>query len=169
MVCVVDPTSGTGIRMQPAVYMIESGDTLVTVGGNRVPLNNAIGNVMVARNADWYVRGQPLVMEVGPDRVEFISYGSARQVTSNDLEFVGRVNGYPVYIEAAAAAEVRDELGDLRDARQRNDLGDILEEESELNAELAKVQYWYVPLQPSGCVFQPLQRSLPVIKKDQQN
>lgn len=165
MVCVVDPTSGTGIRMQPAVRMIQSGDTLVVQGGQRLALRNVVGNVRVARNANWYVAGEPLVMEVGRDRVEFIPYGSARMVQADELTFVGNVNGFPVYIEAAEAADVRDALNSLRDARMTGNLGQILADERVLHNELADVLYWYVPLSATDCVFQPLQRSLPVIKK----
>jgi hypothetical protein len=165
MVCVVDPTSGTGVRMQPAIRMIQSGDTLVMQGGQRVALRNVVGNVRVARNANWYVAGEPLVMEVGPDRVEFIPYGSARQVEVDELTFVGNVNGFPVYIESGEAADVRDALASLRDARMSGDLGEILAEERDVHDELADVQFWYVPLNATDCVFQPLQRSLPVIKK----
>jgi len=165
MVCVVDPTTGTGVRMQPAIRMIQSGDTLVMQGGQRVALRNAFANVRVARNANWYVAGEPLVMEVGPDRVEFIPYGSAMVVEANQLTFVGNVNGYPVYVESDEAADVRQALNSLRDARMTGDLGDILAEERDLHDEMADILYWYVPLSATDCVFQPLQRSLPVIKK----
>jgi hypothetical protein len=76
-VCVIDPTAPGGIRMQAAT-LIEGRDTVITVGGSDRPFRESVGNVMVASNADWYVRGQPLAMTIGTQKVEFATYGSAR-------------------------------------------------------------------------------------------
>src|SRR5690606_19666660 len=87
-VCVVDPTAPGGLRMQSAT-LIEGRDTVVTIGGTDRPLRESVGNVMVASNADWYVRGQPLTMRVGNETVEFATYGSARVIEASDLAFLG--------------------------------------------------------------------------------
>ena len=68
--CVVDPTVPAGLRMQSAYYRPATRDTVVMMNGARVPLSNAVGSVMVVRDADWYVRGEPLVMTVGTERFD---------------------------------------------------------------------------------------------------
>jgi hypothetical protein len=162
-VCVVDPTAPGGIRMQSAT-LIEGRDTVVMVGGTERPLRESVGNVMVASNADWYVRGQPLIMRVGNQNVEFATYGSARVIEGNDLAFLGTVNGTPVYADRDEVAEVIEELNELNRARAGTDLGQILEENRELRDELDDVSVVYVPLYATGCVFQGVQRQEEVRK-----
>lgn len=162
-VCVVDPTAPGGLRMQPA-YLIEGRDTVVTVGGVDRPLRESVGNVMVASNADWYVRGQPLTMRIGNENVEFATYGSARVIESDDLAFLGTINGTPVYADRNEVAEVIDELNELNRARAGADLGQILEENRELRDELDDIRVVYVPLYATGCVFQGVQRQEEVRK-----
>src|SRR5687767_9546763 len=86
-VCVVDPTAPGGIRMQTAVFIPSRGDTLIDVNGQRTLLRNAIGNVMVASNADWYVRGQPLEMTIGTEKVQFVTTQSPRMIEASNLAF----------------------------------------------------------------------------------
>ncbi len=162
-VCVVDPTAPGGLRMQSAT-LIEGRDTVVTIGGTDRPLRESVGNVMVASNADWYVRGQPLTMRVGGETVEFATYGSARVIEASDLAFLGTVNGVPVYADRDEVADVIDELNELNRARAGTDLGQILEENRELRDELDDVSVVYVPMYATGCVFQGVQRQEEVRK-----
>ena len=156
-VCVIDPTQPGGIRMQSATYRVSQGDTVVTVNGNRVALNTTIGNVMVARNADWYVRGEPLTITIGKDKLQYMTYQGAQQIDSNRLSYVGMVNGYPVYADRNEVADINSALADLRAANASRDLGEILEQRKDLRDELDDVKLLYVPLQPTGCVFQTVQ------------
>jgi hypothetical protein len=163
-VCVIDPTVNGGIRSERAVFLPASGDTMFTVNGQRVLMRNAIGNVMVASNADWYVRGQPLAMTVGGERIEFVTTGTPRMVEGSDLAFLGTINGLPVYADRDDVADVREELAELNRAQRGTDLAKILEEHKELREQLEDVSLVYVPLQPTGCVFQAVQRQEQVRK-----
>lgn len=166
-ICVIDPTAPGGIRMQTATRIMSGpsmGDTLVMVSGQRVPFRTSIGNVMVASNADWYVRGQPLSVTVSGDKVEWVTYGSSQMVESGELAFLGTVNGIPVYADKDDVADIRDELNDLNRAQRGADLGRIMSEHKDLREELSKVKVVYVPLQATGCVFQPLNLQEPVRK-----
>jgi hypothetical protein len=162
-VCVIDPTAPGGIRMQTAT-LIESRDTVITVNGTDRPLRDAIGNVMVASNADWYVRGQPLTMNIGTQKVEFATYGSARTIESSELSFLGTVNGVPVYADRDEVQDVIEELNELNAAQRGTDLGKILEENKDLRQDLEDVKVVYVPLYSTGCVFQGVQRQEEVRK-----
>ena len=149
--------------MQTAT-VIEGRDTVITVGGTDRPFRESVGNVMVATNADWYVQGQPLTMKVGTNNVEFTTYGSPRMVEATDLAYMGTINGYPVYADRDDVADVIDELNELNRARAGTDLGQILEEQRELNDELDDVKVLYVPMTATGCVFQAVQRQEEVRK-----
>jgi hypothetical protein len=162
-VCVIDPTTAGGIRMQSAT-LIEGRDTVISVNGSDRPLRDAVGNVMVASNADWYVRGQPLTMNIGTQKVEFATYGSARTIDSSELSFLGTVNGVPVYADRDEVQDVIEELNELNNAQRGTDLGKILEEHKDLRQDLEDVKVVYVPLYSTGCVFQGVQRQEEVRK-----
>ncbi|MGH7445064.1 MAG: outer membrane beta-barrel protein [Longimicrobiales bacterium] len=164
MVCVVDPTADNGLRMQQATYLVDAGDTVVTVNGERQPLSSAVGNVVVAGNQPWYVSGAPLTVNVGATSYEYLTYQGAVRIESDRLTYLGTVNGLPVYADRDQVADVRDQLADARSAQATGDLEDILEEEEDLREAVDALQVVYVPLQPTGCVFQPLQRQQQVRK-----
>jgi hypothetical protein len=166
-ICVVDPTAPGGIRWQTATFYPTRGDTMVSVNGQNVLLRNAVGNVMVASNADWYIRAQPLTMTVGTEKVEFVTTGSARlfdQTEAGELSFLGTINGMAVYADKDDVKDVIGELNDIRRAQNNNDLAKILGEQKDLRDELEDVKVLYVPLQPTGCVFQAVQRQEAVRK-----
>ena len=153
-----------GFRMVSATYMPDTRDTLVTVNGNRVELSTTTGNVVVASNADWFVRGEPLAIGTGNTRMEFVTFGTSRLIEGEDLAYLGTVRGVPVYADRDEVAEVMEDLAELRQAEHGTDLEQILEEQREVRDELDDLGMLYVPLQPTGCVFQPLQRSQEVRK-----
>jgi hypothetical protein len=155
-VCVIDPSAPGGIRMQSAT-LVASRDTVITVSGVDQPLSSSIGNVMVASNADWYVRGQPLTITIGNQKLEYATYGSSRVVEATDLSFLGTVNGVPVYADKTEVADVITELDELNKAQTGRDLGQILEENRELRDEVDDVKVLYVPMNATGCVFQAVQ------------
>lgn len=152
-VCVVDPTAPGGLRMQTMTYRIQQRDTVI----NDQPYRSALGNVMVARNADWYVRGQPLVITMGNERIEYTVYQGAVTIEPAKLSYLGTVNGYPVYADRDEVADVMDALNSVRRAEARRDLGEILAERRDLRDELEDVKFLYVPLEPANCIFQPVQ------------
>jgi opacity protein-like surface antigen len=163
-VCVIDPTVPNGLRMQNAYYRPATRDTVVMVNGQRVPLHNAVGSVMVVRDADWYVRGAPLVLNVGNERFEYVAYQGARRIEADDLAYLGTINGYPVYADRDEVADVMDAIADARTAERSGDLSRILDERDDLRDEINDVEYLYVPVEPTGCVFQTLQPVAPVQK-----
>lgn len=162
-VCVIDPTAPGGIRMQSA-FVVEGRDTVITVSGSDRPFRESVGNVMVASNADWYVRGQPLSMTVGTQKVEFATYQQPRVVDAGDVAFLGTVNGVPVYADKDDVQDVIEELNELNRAQRGTDLGKLLEEHKDLREDLEDVKVIYVPLYASGCVFQAVQRQEEVRK-----
>ncbi len=153
-VCVVDPTQPNGLRMQNAIFLPATGDTMVMVNGNRVRIGTTVGNVMVVRNADWYVRGEPLTINIGKNKMQYGTDQGARMIESGQLSYLGMVNGYPVYADRDEVADINNALGELRRANANRDLGDILDERKDLRDELDDVKLVYVPLQSTGCVFQ---------------
>lgn len=166
-VCVIDPTSDTGVRMVQAIYLIDAGDTVVVQGTRRVALRSTTGNVVVAPDASWYVAGEPLVFLETPDsRTEFVSYGGARVIPSGSLAYLGTQNGIAVYADADDVADVNEQWRELRNANRTGDIDDILEQRAELVEEFDEIEFVYVPMDPIGCVFQALQRVEAVIKAD---
>ncbi|MGH7474990.1 MAG: outer membrane beta-barrel protein [Longimicrobiales bacterium] len=158
-VCVVDPTTGEfGIRTVSAVYVPSTGDTLVVVNGQRRPLSGTVGTIMLAPQADWYIAGSPMTLTVGRTEAEFVTVGGARQISANDLAYLGNVNGLPVYASRNDVTDLREELADLREARNTNDLEEIFEEEEDVREEFDELDIVYVPLRATDCVFQGLQR-----------
>jgi hypothetical protein len=158
MVCVIDPAAPGGIRMVQAAFRPATRDTVVTVDGQRVALRTTIGTVPTAAGADWFVQGRPLAVMTTPQRVEFVTYGTARMVESSDLTFLGTVNGVPVYGDRTQVAALGTELADLHRTQATTDLGTLLATRTQLRQRVAGVDILYVPMQPTGCVFQPVQR-----------
>lgn len=156
-VCVVDPTATNGLRVQNAIFLPETGDTMVVVNGERVAFRNNVGTVMLARDADWYIRGQPLVMTVGTNKIEYLTYQGARQIDAGQLSFLGTINGYPVYADRGEVADIVVPLETLRAERPNTDLGVLLADRRELRTRVEGVKFLYVPLESTGCVFQTVQ------------
>lgn len=156
-VCVIDPTSPNGIRMQNALFLHATNDTVVEVNGNRVPLRQSVGTIQVAKTADWYVRGEPLTLKVGQHQLQYLTYQGATQIPSDQLTFLGTINGYPVYANKAEVADLEADLAELRTAQNTNDLADVLDERNDVRGELEDIKLLYVPLEPTGCVFQTVQ------------
>jgi len=163
-VCVIDPTIPAGLRSQPAMYRYATNDTVIMSNGQTVALRSSVGNVMTARNADWYVRGQPLTITMGKDKLEYLTYQGAVTIDMNRLSYLGNVNGYPVYADRDEVADVIDQLNDLRRAEATGDLAKIMGERKDVRDKLEDVKFLYVPLESIGCVFQPLQVLEPVTK-----
>jgi len=155
-VCVIDPSGNMGIRTVNATYMPSTGDTLVMSNGSRVALRNTIGNVTVASSADWFIQGQPLTLTIGPTgKTQFTTYGSSRMIDANDLGYLGTVNGVPVYADRDDITAYSSQLSSAR--ANGTELSTILMNK-DLRTGLGNVKVVYVPLQPTGCVFQAMQR-----------
>jgi hypothetical protein len=162
-VCVVDPTATGGIRMQQAT-LVAGRDTVITVGGTDQPFSSSVGTVSTTSNADWFVRGQPLTVNVGKAKWEYVTYGSTRNINSSDLAFLGTVNGMPVYADRNEVKDVLNELNELNAAQNRKDFGDVLDEHKDLRGALDDIKVLYVPASSTGCVFQAVQRQEEVRK-----
>jgi hypothetical protein len=105
-----------------------------------------------------------LIMNVGTQKVEFATYGTARTIEAGDLAFLGTVNGVPVYADKDEVKDVIDELNELNRAQAGTDLGKILEEHKDLRNNMEDIKVIYVPLYSTGCVFQGVQRQEEVRK-----
>ena len=169
-VCVVDPTAPGGIRMETTAFYMSNapGDTMIVVNGRDVRLRDAVGNVVTATNANWYVTGSPLTVTVGKETIAFHTTGSARMIDASDLAFIGTVNGLAVYADKDDVTDIRAEIDELNRAQRGADLSKILAEHKDLREDLSKVRTFYVPLQPTGCVFQGLLQQEQVRKNKQQ-
>lgn len=163
-VCVVDMSANDGLRMQDAVFLHASGDTVVEQGGQRVPLSQAVPSVPVAQGQDWYVRGTPLVVTSGDYTAEFVTYGQATTRSPDQMALFGTYNGVPIYADADQIAVVSSQL----ETQGNRELSSILQN-TELRDEFDDLRTIYAPLRTTGCVFQPLLRQEPVRKggKDQ--
>lgn len=158
-VCVIDPTVPRGISEIQALYVPTTGDTLVIVNGQRVAIARAYERRVVAVDQmDWFVRGEPLGITVNGEPAEFVTYGGGRVIRPGEIAFLGTVNRTPVYADADEARDIREELEERREARRSVDLEEILEERDDLREDFADIEVLYVPLQPVGCVFQPVRR-----------
>ncbi len=155
-VCVIDPTAAGGTRTVTAMYNPTTGDTTVTVNGEKQPLSASVGQVMLASSADWYVAGRPLALTVNRRRTEFVTYGGARVVEADQLVFLGTVDGLPVYAASSDLTGV--DWASLLSARPDQDLVALLQANRDARTAFDNLQVVYVPLQPTGCVFQGLQR-----------
>ena len=158
-VCVIDPGLPGGIQEVNAIYVPSTGDTLVTMNGQRVPLDRVVEQrVAVVEDERWFVRGEPLEVTVAGETAEFVTYGGARVISPNDVAFIGTINGLPIYADADEVRDIREEIEDLREARADADLEDILDARDDLRDEFDDIEVLYTPLQPVGCVFQPVRR-----------
>ncbi|HUE77916.1 MAG TPA: hypothetical protein VMM83_08245, partial [Longimicrobiales bacterium] len=62
-VCVIDPGADNGVRVVEAMFRTEQRDTVVMSDGQEVAFSTVVPtNVTLAPDADWYVQGQPLVL-----------------------------------------------------------------------------------------------------------
>jgi hypothetical protein len=130
---------------------------MVMSNGQRVPLNSTFGNVTVASNADWFVQGRPLAMTFGTERTQFTSYGNSRMIEANDLSYLGTVSGVPVYADRSDVEGFSSSLSEARRNRG-NELGNAVTAGSNVATGIRNLRVVYVPLQPTGCVFQAMQR-----------
>lgn len=165
-ICVIDPAAPGGIRTVNAIYLPERGDTMVVVNGTRRALNTTLPDVMLASEADWFVRGEPLTLTLAPDlTLEYTTWQSGRVIPANELEYLGTVRGVPVYASRNEVADVIADIRELREAEMTQDLDDILDEREDIRGQIEEIQYLYVPLRPTGCVFQTVQQVEQVRKK----
>ena len=168
-VCVIDPAAPNGIRMQTATFREQQRDTVVEISGQRRPLREALpANVMVARNAPFVVRGEPLNVTIGRETVRFLPYQTARQIEGSRLVYLGNVNGFPVYADRDEVADVIQPLTTARAGRTDAELGTLLAANRQAREVVTSASFLYVPLDPMGCVFQPIQRQEDVRKGKQQ-
>lgn len=151
-VCVIDPQTGQ-IKEIQAVYMPSTGDTLVQMNGQRVDIGTAYPTTapVYARNASWFVTGQPLSFTVMGTRYEWVTFGGTRIIDPDDLVLLGRVDGLPVYADADDVAAVRARLNGM------GELDDMLERDAELREVVDDLDVVYVAVD-INCVFQPLRR-----------
>ena len=160
-VCVIDPTATTGLRTVNALYLPETGDTVMVMGLERRPLRDAVGEVSVAATSDWYIRGEPMTITFGNTRWEYVSYGASRAIDPYQVVFLGTVNGVPVYADANDVADIRTEISTIAPSQP---LTQTLATNARLRSELNDVRVLYVPLQPTGCIFQAVTRQEQVRK-----
>ncbi|MFW6330213.1 MAG: hypothetical protein ACOC3J_00675 [Gemmatimonadota bacterium] len=166
MVCVIDPDTEYGLVEMEAIYLPETRDTMVMRDGMRRDFGTVVPDVMLANEADWFVRGEPLTINIGPGAtIEYTTWQSARMIDADQVMMIGTSRGLPVYASRDDIAGFSADWEAARDAAMSDELDDILEENAELAAELEEIQYLYVPLRATGCVFQTVEMVEQVRKK----
>jgi Iap family predicted aminopeptidase len=134
------------------------------VSGTATPLRSTVGNVMVARNAGWYMRGEPLEVTVNRETLRYLPYSTATRIEPNQIVYIGNVNGYPVYADRDEVADVLTAINTARAGRTDAELGTILAGDTQIRNTVQGMEYLYVPLDAIGCTFQPLARQEDVRK-----
>lgn len=156
-VCVIDATSASGVRTVSATFLPASGDTMVTVNGQRVAFRTTVTDVPVAANADWLIAGRPLEVAVTPGPARFLPVGQTRTFGEGTLVLLGTMNGLHVFAERATLGEAAAQFGSA------GELATVLRGAAHRRA-FNEVQTLYVPYRTVGCAFQPLQRQEEVRK-----
>jgi len=156
-VCVIDPSGTAGYRTV-TTYTTDNGEPMVDMNGNRVAFTTTYRDIQVAPSAQWFVQGQPLTFRIGNEDVGYVTYGSSRTISGDDLAYLGTVNGLPVYAD-------RDDIGSWDLGSSRGDLNSMLSSNQTWQTGFQNVRVLYVPMQPTGCVFQALQRQEKVRKQ----
>jgi hypothetical protein len=159
-ICVIDPTATGGIRMQTATFRHATRDTIVMVGGQAQPLRQVVGTaVPVARDAGWYVRGEPLTVTINRETVRYLPYQTATVIDPARIVYIGNVSGFPVYADRDEIADVLPALQTARGTRTDMELGTLLAGvDARTRDVVQRSAFLYVPMDPYNCVFQPIQR-----------
>lgn len=162
--CVIDPSTGAGLRSQAAVFRRQQNDTLAVVNNQRVPITQAAGNVATAGQAEWYIRGTPFSIQLAANnRADFITFGSPRAVSATELVYLGDANSVPVYAMASEVQPFRPAL-EQRRAQSGTELSAMLTADPALRTNIDNLRAVYVPMRAVGCQFQTLNRQEPVRK-----
>jgi hypothetical protein len=155
-VCVIDPAAAGGIRSVSAIRMVQSGDTMVMRGADRVALRTTVPTMPLVGTADWYVAGRPLVLPMQRTEARYLATGRAVPMSANQLTLVGSLQGMPVYAEQGAVSGIATRLGTIN-ANGPADLAATLRANADIRTAFADIRTLYVPAQVVGCQFQPLQ------------
>ena len=158
-VCVIDPGVRSGVRMMSAQRSLSTGDTTIARGGSNVPLARALGSVRTANDANWYVRGAPLEIGTGPNRILYVVSGAARTLSPGNLTLLGTVDGLGVYTNRSS---LRPPLGNLAPG---TDLDRLIDQSRSVFNALDSVETVYVPVRATGCVFHALVKQSQILKK----
>ena len=155
--CALAPDSATGLRTIQTVRRADRPDTLALVGGVRVALDRVIGDVRVAGQAPWFAAGKTLDITVGRRVQHYRTYDVGRIISPGDLAYLGTLDSVPVFVAAADIAPVQpDQVWATAGTR---DLTRLIDADAALRARMRVVDVLYVPLRPTGCIFQPMLRS----------
>ena len=78
-------------------------------------------------------------------------------IEANSLSYIGNVQGMPVYADAST-------LGPVAGFTPGADLSQAVDQRPLIRQALMKIDVVYVPLQATGCTFQPMQMQAEVRK-----
>jgi len=156
-VCLVDPSAPGGLRTVTATHDLSTNDTTINVNGRTQRLSEVTANVPVASGSTWFVQGQPLEIGTGANALKFVPLGGGRMIEANSLSYIGNVQGMPVYADAST-------LGPVAGFTPGADLSQAVDQRPLIRQALMKIDVVYVPLQATGCTFQPMQMQAEVRK-----
>jgi hypothetical protein len=158
-VCMIDLTYVGGVRNVTATRNLTTGDTTIMRNGDKVRLSDATANIPTVSGSPWYISGAPFEIGMAPNRLMYVPVGGARVIEPSDLNILGTVNGLPVFADRMTVTPGLTNLG------PNADLNRLVTESADARHALETVNVIYVPLQPTGCVFQALQKQTEVRKK----
>jgi len=157
--CALAPHSTAGLRRLEVVRIEGRSDTLALVEGRRLPLSEVVGEVPTAREMAWFSEKKPLTLPIGRRTLRYQIYDVGRVIEAGDLAYLGTVDGLAVYTAAEDFAPAERELKPL--LAEDHDLLHLLVKSPALRTQLRTTDVLYVPLNRTGCVFQPLLRMTP--------
>ncbi len=157
--CALAPDSATGLRTLETVRRADRPDTLALVGDQRVSLAQAMGAVRVVDDAPWLSSAGGFDLAVGGRVERYRLYDVGRVVAPTDLAYLGTVDGIPVYVATTDLVPIQPSR--LWAAAGTHDLASLIQADATLRARMRSIDVLYVPLRPTGCIFQPLLRGAP--------
>lgn len=153
-VCAVAPADPTGLRMLDAIRFEGRPDTLAVIDGKRVPVSEALGSVRVAGHVAWFAGRRTLDLPLGGTVRKYAIYDLGRVIEPGDLSYLGSTEGVGLFAAREDVAPIAAELATLH--ASEHDLVKLVTMSSRLRARLRAIEVLYIPLQPTGCLFQPL-------------
>lgn len=153
--CVVDPTAAGGMKMVDAVFLPQTGDTMIAGAAGRQKIQEAFASNPTVNEQAWFSRGEPLVIGTAPRSVQFVAFGTPRAFAPGGLVYLGQVGGLPVFAETTPAAALDKQLTAAPTARA--DLGKFVAGSAAARRNLRTAGTLYVPSSRAGCYFQGMQ------------
>jgi hypothetical protein len=152
-VCVIDPAAPTGCRQMSTIDLPATGDAVVVVHRQRIPLRDVVGAAQTGYAL--LTAGQPPRIPARGDEVQLPTCDAGQVPEPDRLACLGTVDRIPVYAGQNAVQDITGELQEARSAGQTHDLEASREARDDLRGTFKEIEVLY-PLPPAACCFQPV-------------